>query len=466
MALFLWPLLPDRAADRDPMDRAGIGFDNRVRLGSLVTLRWIALLGQGLALLVIYFGLGYDFEIFWAAMVVAVSVAFNLFLIVLFPAAHQLPDKKAAMQLGFDLVQLALLLSFTGGLSNPFSSLLLVPVTISATVLSRKSTWALLVLALGLSILMARWHLPLPWPDSSFTLPAMYRLGLWMGLAVAMIFLTLYAARISVDTRKRSQALAATEAALEREHKLAELGTLAAAAAHELGTPLGTITLAARELLRETPEGDPRHEDVLLINDQISRCRGILERLSYKDLSDEAFPFAIQTIEALAHEAARAFEYLTDVVIDVEAAPLDEGNAPQPVISRRAEILHALTNFIENAVGFARSRVLVRIGWSSSVIEVIIKDDGPGFDPSVQKNLGEPYVTTRRRGTEAMGAHHVNATGDTGLGLGVFIAKTLLERTGATVRFVNDVKSGGAVVKILWQKEMLAPEDKSQSQAR
>ncbi|GER02656.1 hypothetical protein JCM17846_03380 [Iodidimonas nitroreducens] len=149
------------------------------------------------------------------------------------------------------------------------------------------------------------------------------------------------------------------------------------------------------------------------------------------------------------------------MVINVEAAPLNQDSAPQPVISRRAEILHALTNFIENAVGFARSRVLVRIGWSSSVIEVIIKDDGPGFDPSVQKNLGEPYVTTRRRGTEAMGAHHVNATGDTGLGLGVFIAKTLLERTGATVRFVNDMESGGAVVKILWQREMLAPEDKN-----
>lgn len=414
----------------------------------------MAIAGQLLTLAIVHWVLGFRFEAHWAIMAISASAALNLYLSIRYPRAKQLTDYEATVHLGFDLVQLALLLSLTGGWTNPFAFLLVVPVTISATVLSRKSTWILLALALVSCLILARWHLPLPWGAVPLQIPTTYLIGSWIGLVVSMVFLAIYAATVSADARRRSKALAATEAALEREHKLAELGTLAAAAAHELGTPLGTITLAARELLRETPKQDARYDDVALINDQVSRCRQILERLSHSDLGDAPHPFAIQTIEALANEAARPFEFLTDVVIHVRAHPLENSDTKQPVITRRAEVLHALTNFIENAVGFARTRVDVSIGWSAERIQVVIADDGPGFDPTVQKKLGEPYVTTRQRGEGDEDDAHVNATGDTGLGLGVFIAKTLLERTGARVQFIN-APQGGASVRIVWRRDPL-----------
>lgn len=435
-------------------DKTSFEGGTHIRLGTLVTIRWIAILGQLSTILTVHYLLGFEVDIVLAGLAVAASALINLALTLLYPASRHLTDPQAAMQLGFDLVQLSLLLFLTGGMTNPFAILMVVPVTISATVLSRRSTWILLGIAFVASVILAVWHLPLPVWEVELYMPRIYLIGSWAGLAFTMIFLSLYAGRVSADARRRAQALAATEAALEREHKLSELGTLAAAAAHELGTPLGTITLAARELMRDTPTDDVRYEDISLINDQVTRCRRILERLSTKDLGDEEHPFAIQTIEALAREAARQFDFLTDVTITVTATPLANDESEQPLVTRRAEILHALTNFVENAVGFAKSEVTVEIGWSPRAIRVVIADDGPGFDPVVQKQLGEPYVTTRRDGMESDGSKPVNATGDTGLGLGVFIAKTLLERTGATVRFVNGIE-GGAIIRINWKRDIL-----------
>lgn len=419
----------------------------RVRLKTLITIRWIAVAGQLATLLIVHFALDFAFDLGFAIAAVAVSAALNLYLARRFPATKQLSDAEAATQLGFDLLQLALLLYLTGGLTNPFSLLMLVPVTISATILSRRSTAVLLLVALALSLVLALWHQPLPWRGMPVVIPETYLAGVWIGLCFSMVFLALYVARVSSEARRRATALAATQAALSREHRLAALGTLAAAAAHELGTPLGTITLAARELEQETPPDDPKYEDVALIASQARRCRQILERIGKQRVAGGGDPFAHQRISALVREAARPYEELSDTAILVRSAPRSVDGPPQPVVRRRPEILHALGNFIENAVSFARSRVLIDISWSYRVIEVAIEDDGPGFVPSVLRSLGEPYVTTRGGLGEAGGR-------DGGLGLGVFIAKTLLERTGARVSFVN-AKGGGALVRITWPVEAL-----------
>jgi len=416
-----------------------IGGHSGVRLATLVTIRWLAVGGQLVTLLFVRYGLDLPIDLPPAIAAVAASALLNSLVLLRYGAVKQLTDRQAALQLAFDLVQLAFLLCLTGGLTNPFSLLMVVPVTISATVLSRRSTAMLLVLALLLSAFLALMYIPLPWRGGSIELPPIYLFGLWAGLAFSMLFLALYAGRVSEEARRRAGALAATQAALAREQRLAELGTLAAAAAHELGTPLGTITLAAQDLLQEMPEDDPRHEDLSLINSQAMRCRTILEQLSQRRPAADEHPFAYQPLEAIAREAARPFEAFSDVTLTIHTArQSDDGS--QPVMRRRPEILHALTNFIENAVSFARSRVDIELDWDARQVRMTITDDGPGFDPAVLRSLGEPYVTTRH-GTDT----------EAGLGLGIFIAKTLLERTGARVSFVN-TSTGGACVSLRWTR--------------
>lgn len=427
-----FPPVPPEPSDLPP---------TRVRLGTLVAIRWMAVAGQALTLLLVRYGLGFEFSVAAPLLAVAASAGFNLWLSLRQHPARQLADSEAAVHLGLDLGQLGLLLHLTGGMTNPFAFLMLVPVTISATVLSRRSTFLLLALALFISFLIALSHRPLPWRDGPLDIPETYLIGVWVSLTFSMVFLALYAERVAYDARRHVNALAATQAALAREQKLSGLGTLAAAAAHELGTPLGTITLATRDLLRNTCSDDPRHDDLQLIDSQVRRCRRILEQLGDRAIDEAQHPFAFQPLEALVREAARPFENLTDVAIHIEAGPerAEDGSA-QPVIRRRDEILHALTNFIENAVGFANDAVTVRIVWSTATLGVTISDDGPGFDPAIQKRLGEPYVSLRGEAGDAGG-----------LGLGVFIAKTLLERTGASVKFINP-HEGGARVTVIWPR--------------
>jgi len=423
----------------------------RVRLGTLVTIRWVAVVGQLATLGIVRYGLGFPVPLAEAGLAVAASAALNLILQFRYAGTRQLSDREAASQLGFDLLQLAFLLFLTGGLTNPFSILIVVPISISATVLSRRSTLILLTLGLLLSMTLALWHRPLPWHDGGeLSLPVTYLFGLWIGLAFSMVFLTLYAARVSAEARRHALALAATKAALDREQKLAELGTLAAAAAHELGTPLGTITLAARDLLKETPAGDPRQEDVTLINEQVGRCRQILERLSKQRIEEEEHPFSRQPLTAILAEAAEPFEHESDVEIAIHTQTVGDDAGREPVLRRRPEILHALNNFIENAVAYAKSRVKLNLSWTADNVEIEVRDDGPGFDTGILRSLGEPYIRGRWLSSGRRGKTE-------GLGLGVFIAKTLLERTGATVSFSNPL-DGGALVRMRWPRNMLEVE--------
>lgn len=411
-----------------------------VRADTLIAIRWIAIAGQFMTLLIVRYGLSFDFPVLAPLLTVGASAILNTILALRVTPARHLRDAEAAAMLAFDLAQLGLLLYLTGGMSNPFAFMMLVPVTISATVLSRRSTFLLLGFALLICLLISIVHRPLPWPDRHFVIPETYLIGVFVALAFSMVFLAIYAERMACDARRHVNALAAAQAALAREQKLSGLGALAAAAAHELGTPLGTISLAIRDLLKMTPESDPRHDDLALIDGQIGRCRGILAQLGDRALAESPHPFEFQPLETLIREVTQPFDNLTDVAIEIMAEPEGPGAPPlQPVIARKDEILHGLTNFVENAVGFAHSRVVVRASWSADSLSVRIEDDGPGFDPNVLKRLGEPYISLR----------HEQERG--GLGLGVFIAKTLLERTGAQIGFFNG-ETGGAHVQIVWPR--------------
>ncbi len=445
--------------------------DSRVRLQTLVGLRWLAILGQAIAVLVVAGWLRAPLPLGEVLATITVSAALNTYLSFRYAGQRTLTQQEAAFQLAFDLAQLSLLLYLTGGICNPFSMLLMVPVTVSATVLARRMTLMLLAFALTLSLGITLHARPLPWPDGARApeLPDLFLVGLWVALATTMIFLTLYASRVTAEARQRSQALHATREALEKERRLADLGALAAATAHELGTPLGTIVLTLKDLLSDMPADSPWREDLELVMDQVQRCRRILERLRSRELEGGHHPFDVQPVEALLREAVRPHERHAGVEISITCRPALEppatrssaprggrtgsdgrsrpAEADQPRILRRPEILHALNNFLENAIAFARSRVALHARWDERSLRIRIEDDGPGFPPQVRERLGEPYVTTRR----PVGGTPGEEGGASGLGLGIFIAVSLLERTGARVRFANR-RTGGAVVEIVWPR--------------
>jgi two-component system sensor histidine kinase RegB len=424
--------------DRLPMPR------RNVRLDTLVRLRWLSIIGQTVAVLVVYFGLEFDLPIYACLAVIVLSAWLNIALRIRFQQARRLEASRAAWLLAFDIGQLAVLMYLTGGLDNPFSFFFLGPVLLSATALPARMTMLLGLFAITCVTLLIFFHEPLPWSEeygAMPVLPNLYMLGVWFSIALAIFFISIYAWQISEESRQLVNALAATELVLAREQHLTQIDGLAAAAAHALGTPLSTITLIASELEREIDPKSPHAEDVKLLREQAQRCRDILAKLN--ELQAEGVPFDGLPLSTLLQEVAEPHRHF-GIAIDVK---MPQGQ-PSPVAARNPAILYGLGNLVENAVDFARQRVEINAEWTADTVSVVIADDGPGFAPEVISRIGEPYVRSRR-------LRRMYATGDTGMGLGFFIAKTLLERTGAKLTFVNRAfPETGAVVAIRWPREV------------
>ncbi|MGH6814572.1 MAG: ActS/PrrB/RegB family redox-sensitive histidine kinase [Hyphomicrobiaceae bacterium] len=421
--------------------------ERRQRLQTSVRLRWFAVVGQLIAVGVVYFGLGFSVAIGPCLALIALSAWLNIFLRFRYQARYRLSPLFATVLLVYDTLQLAALLYFTGGIDNPFVVLMVGPVTVSAATLPARNTILLLILAAAVTAVLAVAHWPLPWfPGQEFQLPLMYELGLLAAIGACMTFLGLYAWRLTKEARQMSAALVATELVLAREQKLHALDGLAAAAAHALGTPLATILLVARELERAIPADSPLADDVALLRSQALRCRAILQSLT--DRPGEPDPLhANVSIGELLAEAAEAHR-AGPATIGTDARPAGEDDTPEPVGERNPGVVYALNNLVGNAVDFARAHVAITARWTARDVVVTIADDGPGFALEVLEALGDPYVTTRR-------ALYFPAEGESpaGLGLGVFIAKTLLERSGATLELFNrDVPEKGALVRIEWPR--------------
>jgi two-component system, sensor histidine kinase RegB len=433
----------------------GAGASGRVRLRTLSNLRWLAVAGQSAALFLVYFALGYSLPILYCAIAIAVSAALNVLLSVRYPPAHRLTNREATFYLAFDVLQLAALLYLTGGITNPFALMFVGPVVIAATTLNLGNVLILAGLAFVSASLIGIVHRPLPWPTGqALLLPELYQAGIWMALVIGIGFTSVYAWRIASESARMSAGLAATQLALSREHRLAALGALATAAAHELGTPLGTIAVVARELERALPENSTEIEDVRLLRDQAERCRTIIARLANPEET---------MLGATARLPLGAF--LDDIATphrgeDLEiritvAPPKGEGAVPQ--VWRAPELLHGLGNIIENAADFAHSLVAIDAGWDEQFLHISVTDDGPGFAPEIFEALGEPYITSRP-GRHALGETDLGpiATLDQheGMGLGFFIAKILLEQTGGLVKADNP-ETGGAQVSIRWPRGVI-----------
>lgn len=416
----------------------------RVRLGTLNNLRWLAIVGQAAALLVVHSFLDLTVPILICAAPVAASALLNVVLAVVFPSARRLKSEEATAFLAYDIVQLTAMLFLTGGIENPFALLLIAPVVVSAATLNVSSTFVLGGLCFVVISILANFHYPLPWiPGQVFQLPDLYRIGIWISLLLGVGFTSVYAWRMANESTRMSAALAATQLALSREHRVGALGALAAAAAHELGTPLGTIALVARELERELPEGSPYADDFRLLREEAERCRTILTRLSQPENTVLGGTERL-SLGALLDDIAAPHRGV-DVDIRIEMQP-----GPAPKVWRAPEILHGFGNLIENAADFARREVVLKANWDSSRLTVSMLDDGPGFAAEVLEQIGEPYVTTRPRRDHGAPEGKADIKQE-GMGLGFFIAKTLIEQTGGNVKAKNR-DEGGALITVTWPR--------------
>src|SRR4051812_44100083 len=411
-----------------------------VRLDTLVRLRWLAIIGQTMAVLVVYYGLEFTLPIWACLAVIALSVWLNIALRIRFRLTQRLEPDRAAWLLAFDIAELAVLLFLTGGLQNPFAFLFLGPVLISATALPPRLTVMLGAFAVLCATALVFVHYPLPWDaEDPLELPPIYMMGVWLSILLAIGFIGVYAWQITEEARQLAEALAATELVLAREQHLSQLDGLAAAAAHELGTPLSTISVAVKELELALEADSPHIDDVRLLREQSQRCRDILSKLTELSAGE---PFDRIPLPALIEEVVAPHRNF-GIAIDIAM----QHSSGAPLGARNPAILYGLGNLLENAVDFAQGRVEVNADWSDEEVAVTISDDGPGFAPDVMDRIGEPYVRSSKR-------RRMNAGSETtGLGLGFFIAKTLLERSGAAVDFENrSFPDRGAVIRVSWSR--------------
>ena len=429
-----------------------------VRLSVQLFLRWMAISGQSVAVAVVYFGFGFDLPLAPVLLVILGAVGVNLALLLQLPGNHLMTQRQTALYLVFDMGQLGLLLFLTGGLLNPFSLLMLAQVTISASLLNARTTFQLVVFAMLIATALAAFHLPLPWHGTPPDFPPLIRFGLWVAMMLALAFIPTYVWRVTREGRRMSAALTATRAVLAREQRLSALDGLAAAAAHQLGTPLGTIVLVSGELAARDDLPDDLREDARLMREQAMRCRNILSDLA----SEENDPVLSRiSLRGLLDEAVLE-SGLDGKTVHVSCRANGLLATGEPQLKRQPELIYGLGNLIENAAEFADSTVWVAATYSPQQVVLEVADDGDGFASDILARLGAPYTSSRRRDDMIEGEENPDDR-NFGLGLGFFIARTLLQRSGAEVtarnlsktELIDGAMPGGACVRVAWPRARL-----------
>ena len=407
---------------------------------TLTFLRYIAIFGQFLAINIVFFYLGLPFPIQLSYIIIFIGLITNLYL-QFGIKINQLKDFYAAIFLVFDLIQLSILLYLTGGIFNPFCFLLIIPAIVSSTFLSMGTTIILGVITSLLLLTISFFHLPLPGEEMNLLhFPNFYKTGIVISIFIGLIFLSYFGIRFAGETKKRSEALNKLQEVISKEYELESLGGQAAAAAHSLGTPLATISVVAKELKKEIGSDKEISKDIDLLISQTKRCSEILKQISKKQIKEDVFLSSIK-FEDLLEEIINSFKETSSKEIDLDLE--DDNNKIN--IERTPEIIYGLRNFIGNAIKFSKSKVIIYLKSDSQKIEIKINDDGPGIPDDVIDKIGEPYI--KSKSTEL----NLNS----GLGLGTFLGKTLLERQGAKLSFKKNNGLGGALIIINWEIKKL-----------
>jgi len=403
---------------------------------ALVTIRWVSITGQLFSILTAFYWFEANLSLPACLATIVAAIVMNLAAVWNRRQRSRLNEQQATLYLAFDVLQLSLLLYLTGGLDNPFSMFLVAPVAVAAGLLRFGSIAGLTALTVLCLTLNAIWHLPLPWPYGSLDLPPRYGWVVWLSLSLSVVFIAAYSWSVAREARRMRSALNAAQMELASASQMTAMGALAAAVAHELGTPLATISLVSHELLRETKQNSPIREDVELLVSQSERCRQVLADFSRNPSAEGGDPYRIVPFLALVEEAAGPHR-LVGIGLNVAANP---GQPPVLLVSRRPELVHGLGNIVQNAFQFAKTGVDILLDWTGEKVLITVTDDGPGFPSGLLQKVGEPYISTRA----GLGGGH--------MGLGVFIAKTLLERTKGRVIFGNR-PGGGARVIVEWPRQ-------------
>ena len=402
---------------------------------TLTTLRYIAIFGQFFAINIVFFYLKLKFPITESYLIIFLGLLTNLFL-QFRVKVNQLKDTYASLFLLYDLIQLSILLYLTGGILNPFSILLIIPTIFSSTFLSMGTTIILGVITSLFLFVLTYFYLPLPGMDINvFNLPNFYKLGILTSILIGLIFLSYFGIRFSGETKKRSEALNKLQEVISKEYELESLGGQAAAAAHSLGTPLATISVVAKELKKEIGNDKEISKDIDLLISQTKRCSEILKKISKKQIEEDSF-FSLIKLEDLLEEIISSFKETSSKKIELYV----ENDKNKIDIRRTPEIIYGLRNFIGNAVKFSKSRVKIILKSDEKIIEIKILDDGPGIPEDIIKIIGEPYIKSKSK----------ELSSNSGLGLGTFLGKTLLERKNAKLLFRRNSELGGALVLVTW----------------
>jgi two-component system sensor histidine kinase RegB len=402
---------------------------------TLVNLRWIAIIGQLIAINFVYFFLELDLPIVETHIIILIGLLTNLVLQFKI-RTNQLKDLYSSLFLVYDLLQLGVLLYLTGGIFNPFSLLIIIPTIVSSTFLSMGTTIILGTITIGILFALKEYHKIFPGIDIySFDFPEYYLAGILVSIIIGLVFLSYFGIKFSGETKKRSEALDKLQQIMAKEYELDSLGGQAAAAAHSLGTPLATITVVAKELKKEIGDKSKHSKDLDLLISQAKRCSHILKQISKKEIRNDQF-INLTNVEDLLEEIIISFEETSDKKITL----FEKEDKNKISIRRSPEIVYGLRNFIGNAIKFANKEVIIELISDHQNLVLIIKDDGPGFAEDIIKIIGEPYLKSKSKKTG----------GKAGLGLGIFLGKTLLERKKAQLSFFNNEELKGATVKISW----------------
>ncbi len=412
-----------------------------LKKSTYINLRWIGIIGQLISINFVYFYLGFDFDFLISNIIVFIGILSNIYLI-FFYKKTQLSDRSALLFLAIDITQLGFLIYLTGGIVNPFVIFLIIPSVFASTNLGLRTNLFILFLTASLIVFLTFFSLELPKPLSDhFHVSPYYYYAIPIALIIALIFLNYFAIIFGSESRLRKEALNKMEEIMAKEHEMLSLGGQAAAAAHSLGTPLSTIKIISQELTKQLKGQKELLQDVELLSSQVERCNQILKKLSLNPNEEDEFIDEDISIKEYIEEIVTTFTETSNkkFILDFK----DDKNPKK--ITKSIEIVYGLRNFIGNANKFSSSKVYITVKSNNISTEIIIQDDGEGYSYDILLKIGEPYLKSLRTSKKSQ----------TGLGLGIFIGKTLLEKNFAIINCKNSKIVSGAEVKIKWDNKDL-----------
>ena len=412
-----------------------------LKKSTYINLRWIAIIGQLITIHLVYFIFNFKFDFILANCIILISGLVNLYLIYIHQKT-QLPDKEAFIFLLFDVVQLSFLIYFTGSIVNPFAIFLIIPAIFSSSNLGFKSNSLLVAFTSLIIILLTFFNYPLPFPvNEHFQVDIYYYYSIPISLIIALIFLNYFALKFGIESRLRKEALNKMEEIISKEHELLSLGGQAAAAAHSLGTPFSTIKIISTDLLKQFKNNIEVKKDVELLASQIDRCSEILKKLTLNPTIEDDFIDRDLTIAEYINEIIKSFQEISKKIFIVNC----DKNSNSLNITKSIEIVYGLRNFIGNANKFSKKKIFINIKSDNDFTEITIEDDGKGYPSDVLRKIGEPYIKSLKSSNKSK----------SGLGLGIFIGKTLREKNYANILCRNSRTRNGAEVIIKWKNKDL-----------